>query len=1367
MASRPPPRPDLVLWGPLGTRLAEVGSRARFLRGEISVLSASAVVAAAYASAGALGLWLLHHVLGPDLATIAPTLGVPWLAVGIGVAGLLVFGLRAAPGVLVGSCLTWGVMQGDPWIPVLIDATGEVASVAAIVWLLRSWDYRPSLERYQDALILVAAAAIGRLISASLDVVATFATAWFMTTPETRAILEEAGVYRDGNVFVVHPTLFAATARWWLNSTAGVVLIVPLLAALARSGARERPGSRGELLLWGCATTGWLAAAFLLPVLEPRVSLLALALVLVVWAALRFGAAVASAGTLVFSTGATIGFGLKLGAFAGIAGRESVEVAWGFIGLLVGAGLFLTPLLAGRARAQRRLLGSVERYRRLFYANPSPMWAEDPATGRIVLVNDAALRTYGYSKEDFMRLGSRGLRNEPGGTATDDHAPLPATGSYPTTHRTALGRDLDVEVTPVEVELDGATLRVSFIDVLSERNDLRLAVLSAADLERHRLGQEIRDGLGRVLARLAVRVEELAVAATCNEPIDVELARLTEADAVAASAICRQLTRGASPIHFASGDLLEALRRMPEVLVDRNGPEVSVSVRSLAPVRLSLERAEHVYRIAQDAVRAALIRPGTAHVYVAIDVTTDAITVTVDDDGATPPRAPLADRPEIWPMDVRAAAARARLEVGVLAGGGNRVHFECRQSVDQPQSADEAPSGRPMAAGALNEPSRSAPPAEPRRYAAGIRPWLDGGVLFLAYFLAGAIGLRFLEHIDSHHLALIPAVALPWVASGVAVAGLLLRGNRLAPAVFLASVAVWRGLEHDPWINVLADALGETLATVLVAELLRRYGFRAQFDRFRDLALLLGAAAIGRLVPAIFDAAGLHFAGAVAPGTLTPELLEGLSPTSPRLLGLTRFELKGYLRWWINGVAGVTLVVPVLLPISADFGRTLRRRWREASFFFAALAVTAIAIGGGPPASWRLSLLGLGVVLVAWGAVRFGVALASTATLALSLAATVGYGLGLGPVAAASPGEGPEVLWGFIGLLGATGLFLTTVVVEHEATMRGLRLLKARYEVLFEAIPRPLFALSEPAGRITMANIEALNKYGYSREELLGLDPAMLAVEPAHGGFGPDSEGSPDRAVLPRVHRTRSGEIFDVELSLTRVDLGEDIERLCFATDVTERNELRRRVLETSDLERRRLAQDLHDSLGQSLTGLHLGVASVRRTTERDGTAKVEAILFISGAIRDARLVCEQIVLGLSPLHSTDGDVIAALRRLPAQLPPGVRDRLTIEIRAETALRLPLPMREHLYQIAREAVNNSLKHAEATRISVTLIVDTATISLTIEDDGIGIHPARGRATGLGLQSLGLRATALRGRLQLQCRSGRGTTVICRCPHPAA
>ena len=132
-------------------------------------------------------------------------------------------------------------------------------------------------------------------------------------------------------------------------------------------------------------------------------------------------------------------------------------------------------------------------------------------------------------------------------------------------------------------------------------------------------------------------------------------------------------------------------------------------------------------------------------------------------------------------------------------------------------------------------------------------------------------------------------------------------------------------------------------------------------------------------------------------------------------------------------------------------------------------------------------------------------------------------------------------------------------------------------------------------------------------------------------------------------------------------------------------------------------------------------------------------------------------------MHATGGDLLAALQHLPAQLPPVHREKLSVEVRSRSALRLPLSMREHLYQIARESMNNALKHADAERITVTLTVEPGSISLIVEDDGIGFDPSARRATGLGLRSLALRASALRGRLSVQRRPVRGIAVICRCP----
>lgn len=1359
----------LIVPAPGGRFAALLDSRlvAPLLRGRPSTLTASVLVAAAYSIAGGLGVALLRQILAPSLAGLSPSLGIPWLAAGIGVSGLLLFGVRAWPGVLVGCWVTWGVLQGDSWPPVLVGGFSEVLSILAIVWMLRAWGYRPSLERYQDALILVVAVAVGRLLTSACDIIGLLGVAWFQTDPRTPLIADQGGVNRVGDVLVVGPALLTFALRWWANTTFGVVLVVPLLAFAARSRDAARPGARAELACWGVASLVWLAAALSASGLVPRLTLLAVALALVLWAATRFGVAIASLGTLLFSVGSTLGFALQLGVFAGIGGREALEVQWGFIGVLTGAGLFLTALQSSRSRVRHELAAAAERYRRLFLANPSPMWVEDVATGRILVVNDAAVRVYGYTADEFLRLSSREFTVGEPGMEDSRRAESTAARSVGATHRTADGRELRVEVSEVRLELHGAPVRTCSIDIVDERNDLRLAVLNATDAERERLGREVRGGLVPVLGRLEASVD--ALVADFRHGRRLELPRLAplEHDASLATTICRQLTRGASPMQAASGDLIDALRGLPQALLSDDGPDVEVSVRSMAPVALSLERAEHVYRIAHEAVRAALFRPGVSSVHVTVDVTRESVGISVEDDGLATAATEPVDRLDPSPLAIRAAAAQARFFPEPPRAEGHRVRFECRQSADTvPVGLDEAPA----ATAPDDEPIAPESPARDglrRARVAVWTPWLHGLVLLLAYVATAKAGLLILQQINAPSVTWLPRLAFPWVPNGVAVVGLLLGGTRLAPAIFFASAIVWGGLVHDSWVTVCVDAVGEMLCAITIVRLLARWGFRRSFNRALDLGLVVAAAAVGRTIPLVLDLVGLHLAIAWAPGTLGPATLAAIAEPHANFLGITPSEIGLSVRWWINGVAGIALVVPLAVPRSALGRRVLKERWLEAALLLLGVAIATALVAVGPSANWRLPLLALGVVIVSWPSIRFGVGLASACILVLSLGATAGYSLGMGPFARVNAAEGAEVLWGFIGLLAATGLFLATVVASYDTAVRALVALRKRYASLFEALPHPVFAFGAADGRITAVNADALRKYGYSRAEFLKLRPADLDGRPEAAAAPFDPSASGGRTLRPGVHRTRVGTLFDVELSVTPVNVGRTTEMLCFAVDVTERNELRRRVLEASDLERRRLAHELHDGLGQILTGLALGLASVRRALEERGSPNEADLSFVGQTIRDARRSCDQIVHGLSPLDATNGDLVEALRNLPAQLPPGAPQQLRVTIRGEPELRLPLRGREHLYQIARECVNNALKHSDATRIEVRLEVGAATVTLVVADDGHGFDPYARSAAGLGLRSLRVRTDALRGRLSFERPVGGGMSVSCRCPRAAA
>ena len=1317
----------------------------------------SAATFVGYVGTGWLGVLLLRRLIDPTVAGLSPGIAVPWLPVGIGVAGVLRYGWAAWPAILLGSIAVWGGVQGDPWQAVLPDAVGETLSIVVIVKLLRSWGFRQTLDRYQDSLLLLGALGVGRLIAVGIDAVDGVIMALLLSDPGTggRAMLQAIGIEQSGGALVINVRLLSFIGHWWANSVAGGVLIVPLLALSTTTSAIRRrwrlgvPVLAALLLIWilcglGVSIAGW------------RLALLGAALLLVAVAATSLGVGVAAAATLILTMASASGFAFKLGVFSGLSPSAQLEVAWGFLALLTGTGLVLTAVLAQRERGQREITASIERYRQLFAGNSFPMWAENPADGRIQVVNPAALATYGYSEARFLTLRSDELR------VRDGRSPSSATaaGAPFTTierHRSASGTEFDVEVTRVRIEFEDGALLACFAEPLSERIELRLAALTAGDVERFRLGGDLRHRLNPILVRVSQSAESFATRVARGEPPDSQLLATITTNVTAASALCRQLTRGASPLQEAGGDLGEALRRLPASFAD-DGPSIRTTIHSPFPINLSIERRDHVYRLAEDAVRAAVARPGVREVRVDFDVSQARVRLAVEDDGAPAAAANASAALGLRSIASRAVAAQGTVQMGPSSTGGSAVVFECAQqsagATDAPPTVGITLPWTSSVAAMLGRAGDQLSMARPSPNAL-----LDAAVLVAAYVVTGGIGFWLIERSDSFHASFNPGLALPWIANGIGVAGLLLRGERLWPAVFLGSVGVWRGLAHDPWITVLFDAGGETVAALLTVRLLRHFQFRLACDRLRDIVLLAAAAAAGRTIVFFSDAIGVNVAAFLTPQAMTNEMRLAFAPAAS-LFGITQSALEAGGRWWLNGVAGVLLTVPAVAPWTWRFATALQGRMPELSAWCVALAAAALAIVIVPLTGWRLPTLGFGLVIMTWAAVRFGVPVAAVATLVLSLAATAGFIFRVGPVAPLGPGEGIEVLWGYIALLAITSLFLATTLAEHNQVADNLERLNRRYRALFDAIPHPVFAYLVGDGRIRFANRAAQLRYGYDADEIGRLTVADLdrdarvplvpaSLEPAH--------------TFAR-HHARSGDEFDVELTVTSVDIDGAPGALCFAIDVSERNRLRTRMLEATDRERRHLARDLHDGLGQVLTGLQLGVTALKRAVERGEPVAAKNVAFVADAARQAELTADRVLRGISPLEDTHGDLIAALRGLAEHLPPALRHQLKVTVTESAPVSLPLELREHLFQIVRECVTNALKHARASAIEVSLSVSPGEIEARIEDDGVGLDRATPSA-GIGLESLRLRAGALRGDLEVSDRPGRGTIVRCRCPQP--
>jgi signal transduction histidine kinase len=204
---------------------------------------------------------------------------------------------------------------------------------------------------------------------------------------------------------------------------------------------------------------------------------------------------------------------------------------------------------------------------------------------------------------------------------------------------------------------------------------------------------------------------------------------------------------------------------------------------------------------------------------------------------------------------------------------------------------------------------------------------------------------------------------------------------------------------------------------------------------------------------------------------------------------------------------------------------------------------------------------------------------------------------------------------------------------------------------------------------------------------------------------------------------------------------------------------LRKRSEEAAILEeRQRLARDLHDSVTQSLFSLNMMAEGCRLSAAQASQDQIVQWFSELGssaqqALKDMRLLLYE--LRPSTIEH-DGLVTALHRRLDAvEGRSGVKSRFLVE---GDPRRLSILEEHELYHIAQEALNNALKHAQATVVDIRLMVGARSVKLEIRDDGIGFEPDQIESEGMGLASMAERAKRMGGSLEVLSQLGMGTTI---------
>jgi PAS domain S-box-containing protein len=212
------------------------------------------------------------------------------------------------------------------------------------------------------------------------------------------------------------------------------------------------------------------------------------------------------------------------------------------------------------------------------------------------------------------------------------------------------------------------------------------------------------------------------------------------------------------------------------------------------------------------------------------------------------------------------------------------------------------------------------------------------------------------------------------------------------------------------------------------------------------------------------------------------------------------------------------------------------------------------------------------------------------------------------------------------------------------------------------------------------------------------------------------------------------------------------------AIDITENKRLEREIQNVSEQEKRRIGQDLHDGLGQYLTGIACMVKVVEQKLGAGRSVEASEVQPITALVNDTIVQARDLARGLCPVELESGGLAVALGEL-ARRTERAKVRCTLSARG-TLPSLDNDTAIHLYRIAQEGVNNALKHGQPQRIRIALQSGKSRLSLTIDDDGLGLPAAGGLEGGMGLRVMRYRAKLIGATISLGKRTPRGTTLHC-------
>ncbi len=338
-------------------------------------------------------------------------------------------------------------------------------------------------------------------------------------------------------------------------------------------------------------------------------------------------------------------------------------------------------------------------------------------------------------------------------------------------------------------------------------------------------------------------------------------------------------------------------------------------------------------------------------------------------------------------------------------------------------------------------------------------------------------------------------------------------------------------------------------------------------------------------------------------------------------------------------------------------------------------------------------------------------------------------------------------------------------ITEQILSQQKIEESEIHYRLLFETNPVPLIILNAHNHYFRDVNLAMENLLGYPKADLLNIKFTDVLKQPEGlNGMG-HVENSEDQSATDEIElKNKAGKIIPCEVKFDKLNLKGEDAILGAINDLTGIRDAEKMVIQSliegADNERLRVAKEIHDGLGQNLTAASLNLNSVVDEADKMSEKCFEkfnnGIKFLKNAIEESR----NIAHNLMPKAIVDYGVILSLNSLFNQIEKSTDLRIRFYENLGEHVRMDLQTELNLYRITQEAINNVIKHAEATDVFVQLMLHSNEIIFTFEDNGKGFDKfvANTGKKGIGIKSIFNRAKAMSGYCDIDSAPGQGTTL---------